>query len=98
MYICDMKKLTIILFFFPFVAFSQTVTISNVKSEVTKVVSTVVKSQIVTNNSEDVLDEEYIERPFRGEEDKTIYTNTSEMTDQELFNHKLNNKKDPKRQ
>ncbi len=93
-----MKKLIIFLLFTPFVSFSQTVTVSNVKTEVLKVVPTVVKNQIfVTDSSEDVLDEEYMERPFRGEEDKTIYDKTSGMTDQELFNYKLSIKKDPKK-
>ncbi len=98
MYICSMKKLIVFLLFTPFVSFSQTVTVPNVKTEVLKVVSTVVKNQIfVTDSNEDVLDEEYMERLFKGEEDKTIYTNTSEMTDQELFNYKLSLKKDPKK-
>ncbi len=93
-----MKNLIVFLLFTPFVSFSQTVTVPNVKTEVLKVVSTVVKNQIfVTDDTEDVLDEEYMERPFKGEEDKTIYNNTSEMTDQELFNYKLSIKKDPKK-
>lgn len=84
-----MKKFIIILLFLlPTIAFSQTAVKDTVNTKRLPVkVSKKVVNKVVLKNQE--LDEEYTERPFKGEEEKIIVTPYIEMTDHEEYNAKL---------
>jgi hypothetical protein len=86
-----MKKIiTISLFFLPLFGFSQTV--SKVDTLVTKVKTVVNKVVVTTNDNEQELDEEYIERPFQGKEEVLKVTPYIGLTDHEEYNLKLKQK------
>lgn len=88
-----MKKIITLLFFLPFVSYSQSVVTNTVVNTVkTNVVSIVKQAIVVSDTSDEELDEEYIERPFKGEEDKTIYNKNSGLTEQEIYNLNLRNR------
>lgn len=90
-----MKKITTIAFllFLPLFGFSQTA--SKVDTLVTKV-KTVVTKVVATNTTEQELDEEYSERPFRGKEEVLKVTPYTGLTDHEEYNLKLKQKSKPK--
>jgi hypothetical protein len=88
-----MKKIiTIALFFLPLFGFSQTV--SKVDTLAKKVV-TVVK-QVVVVDDEDVLSDEYTERPFQGKEEVKSKNPYNGLTDHETYYIKLEKKSKPK--
>ena len=84
-----MKKIiTIALFFLPLLGFSQTVTKADTLA---KKVVTVVK-QVVVVDDEDVLSDEYIDRPFQGKEEVKSKNPYEGMTDEEIYYVKLKQK------
>jgi hypothetical protein len=84
-----MKKIiTIALFFLPLLGFSQTVTKADT---LVKKIVTVVKQVVVVDN-EDVLSDEYIERPFQGKEEVKSKNPYEGMTDEEIYYVKLKQK------
>lgn len=85
-----MKKLiTTLLFLIPFIGFAQT----SVKD--TLVNKAKVAVVVKVNNQDQELDEEYIERPFQGKEEKVKVTRYIGMTDHEMYNAKLKEKSKP---
>jgi hypothetical protein len=84
-----MKKITTIaLFFLPLIGFSQTVTKSDT---LVKKIVTVVK-QVIVVDDEDVLSDEYIERPFQGKEEVKSKNPYNGLTDEEIYYVKLKQK------
>jgi len=78
------------LFFLPLFGFSQT-TVTKVETLVE--VKTVLKKSVITNTDDQDLDEEYTERPFHGKEEFLKVTPYTGLTDHEIYNLKLKQKK-----
>ena len=89
-----MKKIiTTLLLLIPIFGFSQTITKDTLVSKTKAIVKSVIVKPDTTNQE---LDEEYTERPFRGKEEVIIVTPYTGMTDHEMYNAKLKEKKRPK--
>lgn len=85
-----MKKLiTTLLFLIPLIGFGQTVT----KDTLVNKAKTIVVNKVVTKTETQELDEEYTERPFQGKEEKVKVDRYTGMTDHEMYNAKLKEKK-----
>lgn len=88
-----MKKIiTTALFFLPLFGFSQTV---NKVDTLVKKVTTVV-TKVVVYDDEDVLSDEYTERPFQGKEEVKSKNTYNGSTDHEIYYIKLEKKNKPK--
>ena len=84
-----MKKIiTTLLLLIPFFGFSQTVDVKDSLVNKAKTVLNTVVTKTVSNSDQE-LDEEYTERPFRGKEERLKVTPYTGMTDHEEYNAKL---------
>jgi len=89
-----MKKIiTTILLFIPAFVFSQT----TVKDSLVTKSKVVINKVINKDSTNQELNEEYTERPFKGKEETIIVTPYTGMTDHEEYNAKIKNLKKTKK-